>query len=426
MIKAIRGFKDILPSEACIWQYVETISQKILRDYGFSELRLPIIEDTSLFVRSIGQDTDIVSKEMYTFPDRKNHSLTLRPEGTASVVRAFVEHKMYARDQYKKFYYLGPMFRYERPQAGRSRQFHQIGAEIFGLAEASVDAELLILVYDLFSKIGLPSITLSLNSVGCPACRPPYKKILQEYLQKDHATLCLDCQQRSEKNPLRVLDCKNDDCQDIISRAPTILEHLCPTCQHHQQEVERLLKLSNAPYQINHRLVRGLDYYTRTAFEVTFAGLGAQNAIAGGGRYDNLVEEFGGPPTPAIGFALGLERVVLALQGQGTIPPPSPSIFLAALGEKAREKAFLLLRSLRQKGFCIQMSYQDSSLKSQLKQANQQGAQFTLILGENELNNQRIIIKDMEHASQEEVALEDISEVLKNKFLPFLAKREIF
>ena len=417
MIKAIRGFKDILPSEACIWQYVETISQKILRDYGFSELRLPIIEDTSLFVRSIGQDTDIVSKEMYTFPDRKNHSLTLRPEGTASVVRAFVEHKMYARDQYKKLYYLGPMFRYERPQAGRSRQFHQIGAEIFGLAEASVDAELLILAYDLFSKIGLPSITLSLNSVGCPACRPLYKKILQEYLQKDHATPCLDCQQRSEKNPLRVLDCKNDDCQDIISRAPAILEHLCPTCQQHHQEVERLLKLSNAPYQINHRLVRGLDYYTRTAFEVTFAGLGAQNAIAGGGRYDNLVEEFGGPPTPAIGFALGLERVVLALQGQGTIPPPIPSIFLAALGEKAREKAFLLLRSLREKGFCIQMNYQDSSLKSQLKQANQQGAQFTLILGENELKNQRIIVKDMEHASQEDVALEDISEVLKNKFL---------
>lgn len=417
MIKAIRGFKDILPSETGIWQYVETISQKILRDYGFSELRLPIIEDTSLFVRSIGQDTDIVSKEMYTFLDRKNHSLTLRPEGTAPVVRAFVEHKMYARDQYKKLYYLGPMFRYERPQAGRSRQFHQIGAEIFGLAEASVDAELLILVYDLFSKIGLPSITLSLNSVGCPACRPPYKKILQEYLQKDHAALCLDCQQRSEKNPLRVLDCKNDDCQDIISRAPAILEHLCPACQYHQQEVERLLKLSNAPYQINHRLVRGLDYYTRTAFEVTFAGLGAQNAIAGGGRYDNLVEEFGGPPTPAIGFALGLERVVLALQGQGTIPPPIPSIFLAALGEKAREKAFLLLRSLRQKGFCIQMSCQDHSLKSQLKQANQQGAQFTLILGENELSNQRIIVKDMEHSSQEEVALENISEVLKNKFL---------
>jgi len=310
MIKAIRGFKDILPSEASIWQHVETISQKILRNYGFSELRLPIIEDTSLFVRSIGQDTDIVSKEMYTFPDRKNHSLTLRPEGTASVVRAFVEHKMYARDQYKKLYYLGPMFRYERPQAGRSRQFHQIGAEIFGLAEASVDAELLILVYDLFSKIGLPSISLFLNSVGCPACRPTYKKILQEYLQKDQAALCPDCQQRSKKNPLRVLDCKNENCQNIISQAPAILEHLCPDCQNHHQEVERLLKLSEVPYHINHRLVRGLDYYTRTAFEVTFAGLGAQNAIAGGGRYDNLVAEFGGPPTPAIGFALGLERVV--------------------------------------------------------------------------------------------------------------------
>jgi len=324
---------------------------------------------------------------------------------------------MYARDQYKKLYYLGPMFRYERPQAGRSRQFHQIGAEIFGLAEPTVDAELLILLSDLFSKLGLTAITLSLNSVGCPLCRPTYKKILQQYLQKNHDALCPDCQQRSEKNPLRVLDCKNENCQDIISQAPTILEHLCSACQNHQQEVERLLKLSKVPYHINHRLVRGLDYYTRTAFEVIFEGLGAQNAIAGGGRYDNLVEEFGGSPTPAIGFALGLERVVLALQGQEIIPQAIPQIFLAALGEKAREKAFLLVRSLRQKGLCVHMNYHDSSLKSQLKQANQKGAKITLILGENELNNQRIIIKDMEHASQEDVALEDISEVLKNKVL---------
>jgi len=418
MIQAIRGVKDILPSEAGIWQYLEATSQKMLQDYGFSELRVPIFEDTALFIRGIGEETDIVSKEMYTFPDRKGHSLTLRPEGTAPVVRAFVEHKLYAQSTYQKLYYQGPMFRYERPQAGRSRQFHQIGAEVFGLAEPGVDAEMLTLVHDLFSKLGLSDTTLFLNSVGCPEnCRPQYKKILQEFLRKDLADLCPDCQQRYEKNPLRIMDCKNEGCQAKLSQAPVILEHLCPACQQHHQEVERLLKLAGIPYQINYRLVRGLDYYTRTAFEVTSTGLGAQNAIAGGGRYDHLVEDFGGPKTPAIGFALGMERVVLALQGQGITPKTVPLIYVASLGQGARETAFLMVRALRQKGLRVIMNYEDRSLKALLKQANQMGARFSLIIGENELASRRPILRDMIHSLQEEVALESIAEVLEAKVL---------
>jgi histidyl-tRNA synthetase len=418
MIQAIRGVKDILPSEAGIWQYLEATSQKMLQDYGFSELRVPIFEDTALFIRGIGEETDIVSKEMYTFPDRKGHSLTLRPEGTAPVVRAFVEHKLYAQSTYQKLYYQGPMFRYERPQAGRSRQFHQIGAEVFGLAEPGVDAEMLTLVHDLFSKLGLSDTTLFLNSVGCPEnCRPQYKKILQEFLRKDLADLCPDCQQRYEKNPLRIMDCKNEGCQAKLSQAPVILEHLCPACQQHHQEVERLLKLAGIPYQINYRLVRGLDYYTRTAFEVTSTGLGAQNAIAGGGRYDHLVEDFGGPKTPAIGFALGMERVVLALQGQGITPKTVPLIYVASLGQSARETAFLMVRALRQKGLRVIMNYEDRSLKALLKQANQMGARFSLIMGENELASRRPILRDMIHSLQEEVALESIAEVLEARVL---------
>jgi len=418
MIKAIRGVKDILPSEVGIWQYLEATSQKILRNYGFSEFRVPIFEDTALFVRSIGEETDIVSKEMYTFPDRKGKSLTLRPEGTASVVRAFVEHKLYAQSPYQKLYYQGPMFRYERPQAGRSRQFHQIGAEVFGLAEPSVDAEMLTLVHDLFLKLGLSDTTLFLNSVGCPEnCRPQYKKVLQEFLRKDLGDLCPDCQQRYEKNPLRIMDCKNEGCQAKLSQAPFILEHLCPACQQHHQEVERLLKLAGIPYRINYRLVRGLDYYTRTAFEVTSTGLGAQNAIAGGGRYDHLVEDFGGPSTPAIGFALGMERVVLALQGQGIAPKTVPLIYIAALGQAAREEAFLMARALRQKSLRVIMNYQDRSLKSLLKQADQMGAGFSLIMGENELASRRLLLRDMVHSMQEEVQMEDVAEVLVAKVL---------
>jgi len=420
MIKAIRGVKDILPSEARAWQYVEAISRKLLEDYGFSELRTPIFEDTALFIRSIGEETDIVSKEMYTFPDRKGHSLTLRPEGTASVVRAFVEHKLYAQGPYQKLYYQGPMFRYERPQAGRSRQFHQIGAEVFGLAEPDIDAEMLILLNDLFSKLGLVDVNILLNSVGCPErCRPQYKRLLQEFLRQNFASLCLDCQQRCEKNPLRVMDCKNESCQSVLAQAPVILEYLCSDCLRHHQEVERLLKVANIPYRINHRLVRGLDYYTRTAFEVTASGLGAQNAIAGGGRYDRLVEDFGGPPTPAIGFALGMERVILALAGQASMPKPRPLIYLAALGQAARQEAFLLIRTLRQKGLRAIMNYQDRSLKALLKQADQMGASLTIILGENELASRRLLLRDMVRSTQEEIALDgdNIASVLEAKIL---------
>lgn len=414
MIKAIRGFKDILPQETAIWQYIETVSQTIFHLYGFAELRLPVLEDTALFVRSIGQETDIVSKEMYTFADRKGHSLTLRPEGTASVVRAVIEHNLISKGQALKVYYKGPMFRYERPQAGRTRQFHQIGAEIFGPAEPQVDAELLLMIFDLFLQIGLKDIGLFLNSVGCPECRPIYKQHLLAFLEADHQALCPDCQERYEKNPLRVLDCKNVSCQAILNQAPVILEHLCSPCRQHQEEVERLLNLSEVPFKLNHRLVRGLDYYTRTAFEVTGQGLGAQNALAGGGRYDYLVESFGGTATPAIGFALGIERVVLALQSQsiqkqGLTPT---KIYLAALGQRCREKAFLLARSLRQHGFSLEMSYQERSLKSQLKQAGQMGAGFTLILGDEELASNQIILRDMGSSTQETVPIESLFDIL--------------
>ncbi len=420
MIKAIRGFKDILPSETAIWQKVEGVCRKLFHSYGFSEIRLPLLEETALFVRSIGEETDIVSKEMYSFPDRKGLGLTLRPEGTASVVRAFIEHKMYARSQYKKLYYLGPMFRYERPQAGRSRQFHQIGAEVFGLAAPSIDAELLVLLHDLMVELGLSNTTFYLNSVGCQECRPVFKKVLLEYLDKKKGDLCFDCQQRLVKNPLRVLDCKNEACQSILQLSPSIVEYLCSACQKHYAEVKSLLSFYQLPFHQNDRLVRGLDYYTRTAFEIIHEGLGAQNAIVGGGRYDNLVESFGGPATPAVGFAIGMERVVLALQNQNIALDNQQRIFFVVLGDEAKRKVLPLVRHLRKKGFFIEMSYQGRSLKAQLKEANRFEAQYALILGEEELAADKIILKDMNRSIQEYVTMDKVEEILEGKMASFI------
>lgn len=344
-IKAVRGVKDILPSEVRKWQIVEMVARDIFETYGFSEIKIPIFENTALFARGIGETTDIVEKEMYTFVDKGGEEITLRPEATASVVRAYIEHKLYTHPSVLKVYCLGPMFRYEHPQAGRQRQFYQINVEALGSDNPSLDAEIISMLEQYLDRLEIENRSLLVNSLGCKECRPQFKKALTSFLEKKINRLCKNCKDRFKRNPLRILDCKEDDCKKALVNAPMIKEFVCKDCDEHFQEVLRLLTQLKIDYKIEDHLVRGLDYYTRTTFEITVKGLGAQNAIAGGGRYDNLVEEVGGPPTPAIGFALGIERLVSVLNIK--ILEGGPTVFVASLGKKADEVAFKILDKLR-------------------------------------------------------------------------------
>ena len=403
-ITALKGFKDILPEEALIWQRIEATGRDVFRRFGFREIKVPILEKTTLFARSIGETTDIVEKEMYTFTDRNGESLTMRPEGTASVLRAFIEHSLHNQQPVQKLFTIGPMFRHERPQKGRLRQFHQMSVEALGADQPQLDAEIMAMAAMVLTELGL-SVSLEINSLGCPKCRPDFNRALLCFLEDKAETLCEDCQRRRLKNPLRVLDCKSSTCQAHYQSAPSILEHLCEECADHFQVVKGGLTAMGLPYTINSFMVRGLDYYTRTTFELLTDTLGAQSAVGAGGRYDGLLRQLGGPDLPGIGFAMGMERLVLMLQQQAGLTPAPAGLFIAALGDKARAAGFTMAQALRRHGLQVAMDYAGSSLKSQMKQAGKQNCRHTLIIGDEELERGEGTWRDMQSRDQEAIPL---------------------
>lgn len=413
---AIKGVKDILPGEVEKWQFMEETAREVFELYGFAEIRIPIFEKTAVFTRSIGETTDIVEKEMYTFPDRSGNSLTLRPEGTASVVRAYVEHNLYNPPSVVKLYYMGPMFRCERPQAGRYRQFYQIGAEVFGTESPEIDAEVIGMLMEYFKRVGLKDLELQINSLGCDECRPKFRDALIEFLRNKKSLLCEDCRRRYERNPLRIFDCKSDNCHEATKDAPMGESYLCENCKRHFDFTLSYLDKLNIAYTKNPKLVRGLDYYTKTAFEIISKGLGSQNAIAGGGRYDGLVEEFGGTATAAFGFAIGVDRTSPLIQPSAeSLQPKAPFVFIAALGERANQKAFELINAFRQSGIRAERDYEKGSLKSQMRKANKFGVKYTIIIGDNELDKGKVILRDMTASQQDEVDIGRIVEILFQK-----------
>ncbi|NCO50629.1 MAG: histidine--tRNA ligase [Deltaproteobacteria bacterium] len=411
-INAIKGMNDILPGEVETWQFLEQKARDVFSLHGFSEIRTPVVEKTELFCRSIGETTDIVEKEMYSFTDKSDNGLTLRPEGTAPVMRAFIQNRLHTLDPVSKLYYLGPMFRYERPQKGRYRQFYQLGAEVIGVESPLVDAQVLAMLHQFFGAAGIDSVQLHINSLGCPACRPAYRQQLIDFLEERLATLCGDCQRRYQTNPLRVVDCKVPGCQTATLGAPSVLDHLCQACETHFAAVQTNMRALDIPYVVNARMVRGLDYYVRTTFEMVTDQLGSQNAVAAGGRYDGLVESLGGPPLPGIGFAIGLERLVL-MKGQGQIQAKRPDIFLAALGEAASAHAFVLMAQLQRVGIYAEIDYTAKSLKSQLRRANKLKARYTLVLGDTELEQGRAELKDMDQSEARPIDLGRLIETMQ-------------
>jgi histidyl-tRNA synthetase len=406
-----------LPGEVETWQFAEEKARQVFATYNFAEIRNPVVEKTELFRRSIGEETDIVEKEMYTFADQdlEGTSVTLRPEGTAGVVRAYVESGMYQIEPVRKLFYLGPMFRRERPQKGRLRQFYQIGAELLGRSDPIADVEILLLLADFFRAVQLGGVTLELNSLGCVRCRPPYRTALLEYLRARKDELCENCRRRMERNPLRVLDCKEPSCVNVATQAPSILSFLCADCQAHFEAVQRLLRDSSIEYQLTPRLVRGLDYYCRTTFEWTSNQLGAQNAVAAGGRYDGLVEDLGGPPTPGVGFALGMERLALLLGKRDGGETPRPDLYLVWLGEAARDWAVPVMHVLRREGLVVEMEGEERSLKSQMRRADKFRALNVVIVGEDEMKKGKAILRRMDRGEQVEVSLEQLAELLRTQ-----------
>jgi histidyl-tRNA synthetase len=414
-ISSIKGFVDILPGEVETWQFVEEQARELFALYNFSEIRIPIVEKTELFSRSLGETTDIVEKEMYTFSDQdaKGSSLTLRPEGTAGVVRAYVEGELYQVEPVRKLFYFGPMFRRERPQKGRQRQFYQIGAEALGRADPVIDAEILLLLSDFFSRVGLEGVTLELNSLGCVQCRPAYRSELLAFLKEREGKLCENCRRRMERNPLRILDCKEESCIEATRDAPSILDYLCEACKEHFDSVRHLLGERGVAYQLNPRMVRGLDYYCRTTFEWTSDQLGSQNAVAAGGRYDGLVADLGGPPTPGVGFALGMERLVLLLGMRETRPAARPMLFLVWVGDAGRSWAFPAAHRLRRCGISVEMEGEKKSLKSQMRRADKLRAQYVLIVGDDELGKGIGQLRNMDTKEQSELKLDGLEEQLE-------------
>lgn len=407
---APRGTKDILPGEVLAWNYVEKILREVSERFGFKELRTPTFEHTELFKRGIGDATDVVDKEMYTFLDRGERSITLRPENTASAARAYVEHKLYGDGQITKLFYIGSMFRYDRPQAGRLREFHQYGVECLATPGPLADAEVILLALEILNKLGLKDLQLKINSVGCKNCRPAYGEKLREYFKPHLAELCDDCRSRFDRNPLRLLDCKNPKCHEIAQGAPSLGDCLCDDCAEHFALLKQLLDGAGVKYQVDSNLVRGLDYYTKTAFEIQYPPLGAQSAVAGGGRYDGLVEEIGGPATPGIGFAMGLERVMLALEQQKLLPEQVDSCeaYLISMGQSTLTQVFKTAAELRHKDIKVEFDLAGGSMKSQMKKANKAGAKKVLIFGEEELERGCVTVKDMATSEQKEIALENI------------------
>lgn len=435
---SVKGVCDIAPPEHKLWDFIEDVSKDVFSIFGFNSIRIPLIEYTDLFKRSIGEGTDIVEKEMYTFIDRSERSITLRPEGTAGVVRCYIERNLKDLPSPQRFYYYGPMFRYERPQKGRYRQFYQIGAEVFGSASPSIDAEIFSMLTMFLDKVGLKDTQLQINSIGCPSCRPDYIKSLSNYYSKHISNLCIDCQTRLNRNPLRLLDCKNDGCASIKKEAPLISNYLCGECRGHNDQLKYLLNLLDISFQENPLLVRGLDYYTKTAFEITAPSivspiksknststerviintldddhLGAQNTVIAGGRYDNLVHEFGGPKTPAIGFAIGIERLALLLKDK-EIPDKKPLlVYFAVLGNNAMDKAIIIAQRYRKEGYWVEIGNPTDSLKSQIKKADKFNAKDVIIIGDNELKTGIAIKRRLSDGVQQNISINDLLDSLK-------------
>ncbi|HDQ04674.1 MAG TPA: histidine--tRNA ligase [Deltaproteobacteria bacterium] len=414
-ITAIKGIKDILPQDSPAWNQIETAARRIFGDFGFREIRVPIMEKTELFKRSIGETTDIVEKEMYTFTDRDDELITLRPEATACVIRAYIEHNMHNYEQVTKLYTLGPMFRRERPQKGRFRQFHQINAEALGDEQPQCDAEIIFMLVNFLRFVGLNDFSLEINSLGCKYCRPTFSRDIVAHLSSVEKNLCTNCQRRIRTNPLRVFDCKVDSCGEVIANAPNILSYLCSHCDEHFKLVRTFLEDLKVSYTVNSKMVRGLDYYTKTAFEVTSSNLGAQNALAGGGRYDGLVSSLGGPNVTGIGFAVGMERLMASLPRKQEHDYQT-DIFIAALCEKAQKIAFLLTNELRSSGIKAQTDYTAKSLKSQMKRADKLNSSYTLIIGDNELEDKKVQLRDMKAKNQISLPLDNLTEAIKNIF----------
>ncbi|MGD0022292.1 MAG: histidine--tRNA ligase [Smithellaceae bacterium] len=411
-ITAIKGFKDILPKDSPAWNNIESIARQVFSSFGFREIRVPIMEKTELFERSIGETTDIVEKEMYTFHDRDDELLTLRPEATASIIRAYIEHNMHFFDQITKLYIMGPMFRRERPQKGRFRQFHQIDIELFGDNKPQSDAEVIFMLMHFLQSMSIEGLTLEINSLGCKTCRPVFSKAIVDYLKVSKNVLCPDCQRRMKTNPLRIFDCKVETCNSVITKAPQILDYLCPDCKEHFTQVKSYLTDLNVAYGINPKMVRGLDYYTRTAFEVKSGLLGAQNALAGGGRYDGLVHSLGGPEVSGIGFAVGVERLLACLPNNEKNIIFRTDLFIAALGESAQKMAFRLTNELRQAGISTEMDYSGKSLKSQMKRADKLNSSFTLIVGDKEMEEKRVELRNMDTKNQQVLPMNNLQDTI--------------
>jgi len=400
MLKTIKGTRDILPPEIARWQMIETAARDIFHTYQYGEIRTPVFEETALFARSIGGETDIVQKEMYSFVDKGDNQLTLRPEGTAPVVRAFIEHNLYADQALRKLYYIGPMFRYERPQKGRYRQFHQIGAEALGSDHPAIEAEVIEMLDLLLRRLGIMPTTLFINSIGDSNCRPAYVEQLRKAIEHVADQLCADCRHRAKSNPLRVLDCKVESCQPIISTLPVMIDHLCDGCAEHFARFRRYLDVKGIAYRLNLRLVRGLDYYVRTTFEVTSDRLGSQNALLGGGRYDGLSETLDGPPIQGFGFAMGMERMVLALPESDAATLPV-AVYIAWMGPAALDPALDLARRLRGRGISVAVDFEPRSLKSQMREANKLRSQFVVLLGDEEVKSGKVTVKTMADGVQQ-------------------------
>lgn len=400
---------DVMPPRSGVWQHIEDAAARVFATYGYAEVRVPAVEKTELFVRGVGETTSVVEKEMYTFFDRNELSLSLRPEGTASVVRAYIESGAHATEPIAKYWYRGPMFRYERPQKGRQRQFYQIGAELLGVESPYADAEVIAMMDQLIRALELEDVKLEINSIGCPKCRPAFNEKLIDYLKSVEGQLCSDCTRRLEKNPLRVFDCKNEGCQDVLAKAPLISSGWCEECSEHFSLVKNALDSLDVNYVVNERIVRGLDYYMRTAFEFTTTQLGAQNAISAGGRYDGLVRDLGGPEVAGVGFALGIERLVLLLEEQGKAEPPAQDIiYCAVLGRAALERALPIIQQLRSDGVRVEWDFASKSLKAQMRRADKLNAESVVILGDNEIANGMAQVRNMRTKEQREVRLEDL------------------
>ena len=413
-IKAPKGTKDMLPQDSYKWQYIENAWSEICAEYGFKEIRTPVFEDTDLFNRGIGDTTDVVQKEMYTFEDMGHRSITLKPEGTSPAVRAFIESNLYAETQPTKLYYNTPCFRYEKPQAGRLREFHQFGVENFGTSSMLADAEVIALGYDFLTRMGVTDIELHISSVGCRKCRPLYRKALQDFLKPKYDELCDTCKSRFEKNPMRILDCKSEICQSLVEGAPMMLDYLCDDCRKDMEDLKSYLDAMDIRYVVDPSIVRGLDYYTKTAFEFITTKIGAQGTVCGGGRYDHLIEEIGGPDMPGVGFGLGKERLLLLMEASGNDfgGENTPQLFIAWIGDEARDYSLRLLRDMRAQGIRAELDTRERNLKGQMKYANKLGAINTVVIGEDEVKSGELTLKNMETGEQTKVRREELVNAL--------------